>query len=86
MQLTIQISNLKKVNFKKKRISLGKTYTFDILGGRCGVPKPTENRSENDIQDVAHLGTDFAWILLRFGAQVGLENRAKIDLENVWKI
>ena len=38
-----------------------------------------KNRSKKEVQMGRHLGIDFLSILVDFGKQVGVENRAKID-------
>ena len=44
-----------------------------------------KNQSKIEAQDGSPLGIDFWWILVGFGSQVGVENRAKSDQKSIKK-
>ena len=54
---------------------------FVVLGVEVGI----KNRSKIEAQDEWPLGIDFWWILVGFGSQVGVENRAKSDQKSIKK-
>ena len=54
---------------------------FVVLGVEVGI----KNRSKIEAQDEWPLGIDFWWILVGFGKQVGVENRAKSDQKSIKK-
>ena len=54
---------------------------FVVLGVEVGI----KNRSKIEAQDGSPLGIDFWWILVGFGSQVGVENRAKSDQKSIKK-
>ena len=44
-----------------------------------------KNQSKIEAQNGSPLGIDFWWILVGFGSQVGVENRAKSDQKSIKK-
>ena len=50
-----------------------------------GVEVGTKNRSKIEAQNEWPLGIDFWWILVGFGRQVGVENRAKSEKKSIEK-
>ena len=44
-----------------------------------------KNQLKIEAQDGSPLGIDFWWILVGFGSQVGVENRAKSDQKSIKK-
>ena len=66
---------------EKQTIFIG----FCGFGGRRGHQKSIKNRSKIEAQDEWPLGIDFLWILVGFGNQVGVENRAKSDQKSIKK-
>ena len=50
-----------------------------------GVEIGTKNRSTIERQNELPLDTDFWWMLVGFGRQVGLENRAKSEKKSIGK-
>ena len=58
---------------------------FVVLGVEVGTKNPSKIDQKIEAQDEWPLGIDFWWILVGFGNQVGVENRAKSDQTSIKK-
>ena len=58
---------------------------FLSFWGRSWHQNSIKNQSKIEAQDGSPLGIDFLWILVGFGSQVGVENRAKSDQKSIKK-
>ena len=78
------------VNFERpilQKVMKNKWIFIDFygFGGRSWHQKSVKNQSKIEAQDEWPLGVDFWWILVGFGSQVGVENRAKSDQKSIKK-
>ena len=58
---------------------------FQVFGVEVSTKNPLKNQSKIEAQDGLPLGIDFWWILVGFGNQFGVENRATSDQKSIKK-
>ena len=76
---------LRKADFAKTIENKQNFNDFLSFSGRSQHQKSIKNQSKIEAQDGSPLGIDFWWILMGFGSQVGVENRAKSDQKSIKK-
>ena len=76
----------KQIFYKKSLFFSRKYYYVQGSGGPSWEQKSNKNRSKKEFNMGRHLGIDFWMILVDFGRQVGVENRAKSIQKGIEKV